>query len=192
MLHFRYHSTNCFFIESATSSAVLAIDAGWPCTLREYQRQCKALGLRFDRIEWAMVTHFHMDHAGLLTDFVDSGIICYVFENQPPAIAAMEATILKTCPDYRRIDTSKLKIAYTEDSRSVFAHMGIDGEAMIAGSHSPDSIMFLIDGTSAIVGDLRPLEQVMPDDSATLGSWKMLKEKGVHHIFPSHAEALYL
>ena len=190
MLHrFRYHNTNCFFVASALDGRLLAIDAGWPLTLHEYQREMKKIGLKYQDIAWAIVTHFHMDHAGLITDFLASGITCLVFENQMGAIDAMEQTIWKNHPDYRAIDQSKLVSMRIAGAREFFATLGIHGEILKTDGHSPDSISFLSDEHEVVIGDLYPLELVMPDDVKSNASWELILEKDGKQIFPSHANS---
>jgi len=187
MYYFQYHKTNCFFIENKINQGLLAIDAGWPSTLREYQRSLKAIGLRFENLAWAMVTHFHMDHAGLITDFIDKGIECYIFENQVNAIEDMERIIKKNDKAYIKIKIGKLKTIKIEESRKILKSFGIDGEAIVTGSHSSDSVSFILDTHEAIIGDLVLREQIMEDDIETKNSWKRIVEKGARHIYPGHA-----
>jgi glyoxylase-like metal-dependent hydrolase (beta-lactamase superfamily II) len=71
---FRYHNTNCFFIRNIDNDNFMAFDAGWPCTLYEYQRNMKQIGIRFKNIKWAIISHFHLDHAGLISEFIDSNL----------------------------------------------------------------------------------------------------------------------
>ncbi len=193
MLHvFRYHSTNCFFVESAIDKRLLAIDAGWPLTLNEYQREMKKIGLKYQDIAWAIVTHFHMDHAGLITDFIAGGINCIVFEDQLEAIDAMEKIIWKNSKDYKAIDKSKLTRLRIADSRDFLSGIGIRGEILRTDGHSPDSISFLSDEHEVIIGDLYPIELVMPDDEKSNQSWELILEKGGKKIFPSHADPFTL
>ena len=193
MLHvLRYHSTNCFFAESVIDKRLLAIDAGWPLTLHEYQREMKKMGLRYQDIAWAIVTHFHMDHAGLITDFIADGINCIVFEKQLEAIEAMEKTIWKNLKEYQAIDKSKLTQIRIADAREFFATIGIQGEILRTDGHSPDSISFLSDNHEVAIGDLYPLEFVMPDDDKSNASWELIMEKGGEKIFPSHAPSFIL
>ena len=187
MYYFRYHNTNCFFVKSNLSNNLLAIDAGWPSTFREYQRSLKDIGLIFENLNWAMVTHFHMDHAGLITNFIDNGIECYIFENQVNTIDGMEKTIKKNDSAYKTIKKDKLKIIKIENSRKILKSLGIDGEVIITGSHSKDSVTFIFDTHEAIIGDLTPREQIMEDDEETQNCWKRIIDKGVKHIYPSHA-----
>ena len=88
----------------------MAVDAGWPCSLYEYARNMENIGLELKQIAWAIVTHFHMDHAGLIGEFQALGISCIVFENQE-TIDEMERIIRKNkneYQDYQAIHQEKL------------------------------------------------------------------------------------
>ena len=52
MIFFSYQHTNCFAIANKMDGRLLAIDAGWPCSLRKYQRKLKEAGYKFDNISW--------------------------------------------------------------------------------------------------------------------------------------------
>lgn len=188
MLHFRYHSTNCCFVRSVLDKRLLAIDAGWPGTLYEYARGMKSIGCRLENIAWSIVTHFHMDHAGLVSELIARGVTCFVFENQLGAIDAMEKTIEKNSRRYPRIEKNRLHPVNVRDSRTVFEKLGIRGEVIVTDYHSPDSITFLSDEREAVIGDLPPAVQEMPGDEPFLRNWRLLRDRGVRRVFPAHAE----
>jgi ribonuclease/clavin/mitogillin len=192
VLSIRYHSTNCFFMRSSMRGQLLAVDAGWPGTLYEYARLMKTIGCNLENIAWSIVTHFHMDHAGLLSEFIDRGITCYVFENQVGAIDAMEKTIEKNNKKYKRIEKEKLQLMNIRDSRKTLESIGISGEVVVTDYHSPDSITFVSDDAEAIIGDLPPAGQMMPDDRRFLVNWEILRKMGAKKIYPSHAEIFQL
>ena len=174
------------------SDRLLAVDAGWPGTLFEYARNMKSIGCNLERIAWAIVTHFHMDHAGLVSDFIERGIKCFVFEAQLASIEPMERTIEKNNKEYKRIAKGKLQTVRIEDSHSVLLDVGISAEVVATDYHSPDSVTLITDEMEAIVGDLPPAMQMMPDD---VGYWKnidLLRAKGVKTIYPSHAPAYHM
>jgi ribonuclease/clavin/mitogillin len=187
MLYFRYHSTNCFFVKSSLNGHLLAIDAGWPNTLYEYARNMKAIGCKLEEVAWAIVTHFHMDHAGLLSEFLERGVACFIFENQVDAVDSMEKTILKSDKTYKMIDREKLRPINTKDSKAMLAAIGIMGEVVVTDYHSSDSISFILDDGEAIIGDLPPEGQRMPDDSEHIGNWELIRKKGAKVVYPSHA-----
>ena len=188
--YFRYHNTNCYFLESSINNSLLAIDAGWPCTLYEYQRELKTIGCSFKNIKWVIVTHFHMDHAGLVGEFIKEGITCYTFENQTSNdIDEMERVILKNkeYSGYQKIDRKRLKTTTINDFNSELKKLGIDGEAIITKGHSSDSITFLTKEHEALIGDLAPINQIMENDNESLENWNSIKHKGIKKIYPSHA-----
>ena len=189
--YFRYHNTNCFFLESSIDKGLLAIDAGWPCTLYEYQRALKTIGYSFKNIKWAIVTHFHMDHAGLVGEFIKEGITCYAFENQTfKDMDEMERTILKNkeYSAYQKIDRNRLKTTSISDFNNEIKTLGINGEAIITKGHSTDSITFLTNDYKAIIGDLAPINQIMENDIVSKENWNEIKHRGMKRVYPSHAE----
>lgn len=193
MKYFRYHNTNCFFIE-CSSDSLIAFDAGWPCTLYEYRRCMKGIGLDFDSIKKAVVSHMHMDHAGLLGEFVDANIECLILKEQADLIDGMVGIILKN-PEYqgyRRIDKTKISCVSFARLNEIFAGEKVGGEMIKTAGHSDDSISFVSEEGEALIGDLPPLRQVMSNDEKSNASWKLLKDKGAKIIFPSHAEVFAL
>ena len=192
MLSFRYHHTNCFLVADSSGRHLLAIDAGWPGTLYEYARNLKAAGGRLQDISWAMVTHFHMDHAGLIGEFLDRGIRCFVFENQPGAVDAMERTIRKNRGDYRAISQKKLEHVSSDRSAELFESIGIRGRVLVTDYHSPDSVTFISGAGEAVVGDLPPQGQMMPDDVRFVENWRTIWNAGGRYVYPSHAEPFVL
>jgi ribonuclease/clavin/mitogillin len=192
MLHVRYHHTNCFFVRSNTSDRLLAIDAGWPATLYEYARKMKEIGCRLENVEWAMVTHFHMDHAGLIGEFLERGIDCFVFENQIDAVDPMERTIHKNYGDYRTIAQERLRRVTTRESTELLASFGIHGRVIVTDYHSPDSVSFIAATGEAVVGDLPPQGQMMSDDGPFQENWRRVWQAGGRSIYPAHAEPFEL
>jgi glyoxylase-like metal-dependent hydrolase (beta-lactamase superfamily II) len=191
--YLRYRSTNCFFIEGRDGE-LLAFDAGWPCSLYEYRRAMKAIGLRFEDIRLALVSHMHMDHAGLLGEFLAAGIECFAFEGQREAIAEMERVIMKNAEyrAYRRIDGARLRDATISGFSGLLEKEGFPGEVIATRGHSPDSVSFLTDRGEALIGDLPPIDQVMDEDFASKESWAAIRARGATRIFPSHAAAFEL
>ena len=78
----------------------------------------KGTGFRFEQIRWAMVSHFHLDHAGLIRDFQDAGIQCLLFENQGGGIESMERIIRRSYKEYRTILLDRFVPMKTADSRA--------------------------------------------------------------------------
>lgn len=193
MKFFRYRSTRCFFLENSRAR-ILAFDAGWPCTLYEYKRMMKTLGLRFEDIEWAIVSHMHMDHAGLLGDFQREGIRCFVFGGQAEGVDDMERIILKN-EEYRAylpMDRGALIRTDPGAFNALAAGFGLAIEVLETPGHSPDSISVLTQDHEALIGDLAHPDQIMDDDVAAHESWRLLRDRGARLVYPSHADCFEL
>lgn len=188
MLCFRYHGTNCFFIRNRKEERYLAVDAGWPGTLREYQRALKELGIAFSQVKLCIVTHLHMDHAGLITDFQQNGIRCFLTGRQTfHEVDEMERAIRKNRKDYKAIDKGTLERVSIQEMNRILQEEGFPGEVMPTDGHSPDSISFVTENQEAIIGDLAPPDQILDDQKST-DSWTSILERKVRMIYPSHAD----
>ena len=194
ILSFRYHNTNCFFIWNNSREEVLAIDAGWPCTFNEYKKNLKPLGIKFEDIKYAVVTHFHMDHAGLIGDFVYSGVQCLTFDLQVFAIDEMERIIQKNKEyfEYRRIQKDKLIIRSLDELNLLFKKHGFKIYAEPLNSHSDDHVGFFVGEREVIIGDLAPIDQIMKDNQKANENWERIIGKGIKIAYPSHADTLTL
>ena len=182
----RYSSTNCYFID--TGDGLLAFDAGWPGTYRLYKDALKAEGYRVTELKWLLVSHFHLDHAGLAGLLQQKGVRLILFENQPYAIDAMEQLIGSKGMDYQRIDRSAIEVLSLSESRRWLASIGLQGEVIQTNGHGEDHISLVLDSGEAFIGDLIPDESMAsPDDRNTLANWAELKRKGARRIYPAHA-----
>lgn len=192
MVSFTYQHTHYYLLPTAGGKNLLAFDAGYPCSLHEYARGVKETGYRFDQIRWAMVSHFHLDHAGLIRDFQDAGIQCLLFENQGEGIEEMERIISPKYSGYRSILRDSFFPLETCASRAFLASLGIRGEVVQTPGHSDDSVSLVIDDHEVLIGDLYPISQIMDDDVKSLQSWARIRDMGGRHIYPSHAEPFEL
>lgn len=184
----RYHGTNGFFLP--TGSGLVAVDAGWPCSLIEYRRLMKEQGLRFQDVRRAVVTHLHIDHAGLLGEFQRDGIECVLIGDQDEtAISEMEGVIGKNgnYTSYVPIDQQRITRLSITEFNTTAKTWGVSVEAVATPSHSRDSVTFLV-GREAIVGDLAPRSQILDDDPAHR-DWNRLIAAGIGKAYPSHAAA---
>lgn len=192
MVSFTFQHTHYYLLPTTDGKSLLAFDAGYPCSLYEYARTMKGTGYRFEQIKWAIVSHFHLDHAGLVRDFQDAGIQCLLFENQGGSIVEMERIIRRTYPKYDSILKDGFMPLKTTDSRAYLASIGIEGEVIQTPGHSDDSVSLITDAHEVLIGDLYPVSQIMLDDAKSQQSWARIREKGGKYIYPSHAEAFEL
>jgi len=191
---FRYHNTNCFFIKNKSQNNVLAVDAGWPCTFNEYKRNLKKVGLIFEDIKYAVVTHFHIDHAGLISEFQLAGVKCFVLDFQLSFIDEMERIIHKNdeYKEYKKIEKDKLAISTINDFNIFLESHGFNGYIESLNSHSEDHIGYFSDEDEAIIGDLAPFDQIMSNDQKANENWERILTKGIKVAYPSHADTICL
>jgi glyoxylase-like metal-dependent hydrolase (beta-lactamase superfamily II) len=180
-----YISTNYYFID--TGNGLLAFDAGWPHTYREYKDCLKAEEYRISDIKWLIVSHFHIDHAGLAGMFVDIGIQFFVFKNQLYGIDEMESLITGKNMLYHKIDRNKITILDVPESRNLLLSIGINGEVIHTNRHDEQSISLVLDSGEAFIGDLPPQNMMEDDDYTGIQNWDLLKSKGAKFIKSSHA-----
>ncbi len=192
MSSFRYQNTSYYLLPAADGESLFAFDAGWPCSQHEYARAMKATGNRFEQIKWMMVSHFHLDHAGLVREFQDAGVVCLLFESQGGGIDAMERTIMPKYRDYRTIDQAGFLKLKTSESRAFLASIGIQGAVIETPGHSDDSVSLITDSHDVMIGDLYPASQLMADDVTSHHSWHEIRRLGGRHILPSHAMSFVL
>lgn len=192
MLSIEYQHTRYYFLPTGDGASLLAFDAGYPCSLYRYARELKGIGYGLASVRWAMASHFHLDHAGLIGEFQAAGVQCILFENQGGGIAEMERIIRPKYAGYRPIDASGFMMVSTGESREFLASFGIGGEVLLTPGHSDDSVSLVTDDREAMIGDLYPISQVMDGDEASLRSWDRLRDAGAKYILPSHAPAFEL
>ena len=192
MVSFSYQHTHYYLLPTADGKSLLAFDAGYPCSLHEYARSIKSTGYRFEQIRWVMVSHFHLDHAGLIRDFQDAGIQCLLFQNQGGGIDDMERIIKRSYPKYEPILKDGFLPLKTGDSRAFLSSIGLSGEVVQTLGHSDDSVSLITDAHEVLIGDLYPISQIMDDDVKSQKSWARIREMGGRFIYPSHAEPFEL
>lgn len=188
---FSYRKTNYFLI-SGNDNYIL-FDAGWPCTYLEYAKALKEqTNVPIQQIKWVIVSHFHLDHAGLVGEMIKKGITCVVFEPQLDKIDEMEQIIKKKQKDYVLIDKKKLFVMKSANSREWLIKLGIDGEIIETSEHSEDSISFVANDGTALIGDLYPEGTFVENDKNTETSWQKLKKAHANFIYPAHGNEYVL
>lgn len=186
----RYKSTNCYF--SDTGNGLLVFDAGWPNTYREYKDGLKEQGYQVKAIRWLIVSHFHIDHAGLAGWLAENGVQFIVFKNQIDAIDEMESLIARKNLAYQKLDRAKIIVMEIAESREWLKSIGISGQVLRTNGHGEQSISLLLDDGVAFIGDLAPGNMLADDDVKSKNSWRLLKRHGAKRILPARAEEFML
>lgn len=184
-----YKSANYYLIDA--DQVCLAIDVGWPGTINDYGRQLRPTGKRIQDINYLIVTHFHVDHAGLVQELKELGVKFVLFDTQIKHIAQMETMIQKKM-DYKPINLEDNIIITLPESREFLHRIGISGEVVHTPGHSEDSISVFLNSGDVFIGDLRPENQIMEDDFTAKTSWLKLKKLGGKRINPGHGYSFEL
>ncbi len=181
-----YKSSNYYLIDAG--QYCLAIDVGWPGTINDYGRQLRHTGKKVQDLNYLIVTHFHVDHAGLVQELKDKGAKFILFDVQIQNIAQME-TMIKKKMSYKPINLDGNILITLSESRKFLQSIGLSGEVIHTPGHSDDSISVFLDSGDAFIGDLQPENQIMEDDSISKSSWLRLKKLGVKYVNPGHGHS---
>ena len=177
------NAVNLYLLDSGTHR--LLIDSGFPGQMQETGRQLRKTGFRICDIDFLIVTHFHVDHAGEIQALKNEGIQFLVVDVQLPFIEPMEKMIKGKWGNYTSLNEAGNTILSIAHSRDFFKTINIDGEVVHTPGHSEDSISIVLDSGEAFTGDL-PAEHLYPDNTQIKTSWRKLKSLNVKIVYPSH------
>jgi glyoxylase-like metal-dependent hydrolase (beta-lactamase superfamily II) len=178
-----YKSTNYYLIEA--DRYCLAIDCGCPATINDYGRQLRSTERKVQTIDYLIVTHFHVDHAGLVQEIKEQGVRFVLVDIQVNHIVPMETMIQKKMK-YKPINLKDNFFITVPESRKNLQSIGISGEVIHTPGHTEDSISIVLDSADVFIGDLRPENQIMKTDSISKNSWTTLRTLGVQRVHPGH------
>ena len=157
--------------------------------MNDYGRQLRPTGKRVQDMNYLIVTHFHVDHAGLVQELKDKGVKFVLFDVQIRNVAQMETMIQKKM-SYKPINLDDNIIITLPESRKFLQSIGLSGEVIHTPGHSDDSITVFLDSGDAFIGDLQPEHQIMEDDIISKNSWFRLKKLGVKSVHPGYVHSL--
>jgi glyoxylase-like metal-dependent hydrolase (beta-lactamase superfamily II) len=178
-------STNCYLIEA--SEGYLLFDAGWVNEYGNFRNSLKENNISTKEIKWFIVSHFHIDHAGLAGMLLNNGKEFIVFENQIEQINEMEEFIGRKKYSYTRIDKGKIIWKKINESRDWLKIIGIDGEIIQIFGHGDQSVALILDNRKAFIGDLPVIYEY---DELVKNDWDKIISKGVKYIYPAHSESM--
>ena len=180
-----YHSTSYYAVP--LKNGFLLVDCGWPGSMAEFTAVARRKGLDLRKIQYILVTHYHMDHAGLAQDLKNLGAKLIVVESQTDFIAPMAAQIKKDVPYTPiRIDDN-LALTFAA-SRAFLASLGLAGEVIPTPGHSPDHVTLILDDGSVFTGDLPPRFMVSEEQTEMIASWERIYQHKVTRLYPSHGK----
>ncbi|HET9785358.1 MAG TPA: MBL fold metallo-hydrolase [Terriglobales bacterium] len=185
MVNVGYRSTNYWVVGSGDQR--LIVDLGWPGGMGALTAQLQRRGVALGDIQYALATHYHIDHAGCAQELKQAGVKLLVMESQRAAIAMMKQW---TKPEDHYLDISladNLDLPLAE-SRELLASIGLAGEIVATPGHSDDSVSLLLDSGPVFTGDLTPKMMLADDDAGRVAaaSWRRLHEMGARMVYPGH------
>lgn len=185
-----YRSTNYWVISAGTSRVL--VDLGWPGTMGKMRANLKRMDVPITEIEYALATHYHIDHAGVAQELKLAGVPLLVIDVQVAAIPRMK-TWIKPQDEYMEITTHDNVIISRDESRSLLESIGIPGEIVHTPGHSDDSVSLLLDDGSVFTGDLTPPQYIgLEDPDVIHASWRLLRERGATHVYPGHGPVRWI
>lgn len=179
-----YRSTNYWVVSAKTSR--LLIDLGWPGTMGMMRANLERMDVPITEINYALATHYHIDHAGVAQELKEAGVPLLVLAVQACAIPLMKRWT-KPRDRYLEIATHDNVVIPCEKSRSLLEGIGIPGEILHTPGHSDDSVSLLLDDGSVFTGDLTPPETIgLEDPDKVRASWRLLRRLGATVVYPAH------
>lgn len=183
----RSHGVNLYLVECRDGR--LLVDAGWPRSLPDLKRGMEENGLRLSAIRYAMTTHAHPDHAGLMQKLKRyCGVRLLVHERQIGSLAELNRFFeRKPDRDYEAVRIEETDLVVGSPNRDTLRSIGVTGEIVETPGHSDDSVSLVLEGGEAFVGDLTRLDMATRDNTEALtASWKEILRRNVARIYPAH------
>ncbi|MDD4971062.1 MAG: MBL fold metallo-hydrolase [Paludibacter sp.] len=176
-------SINLYLLDSGTHR--LLIDSGYPDQLNVLGRQMRQPGFKISDIDYLIVTHFHVDHAGAIQELKSAGVQFILFDIQAAFINPMESMITGKWR-YTPLTTQDNLILSPDESAAFFKQLNIDGQVIATPGHSYDSITLLLDSGEAFTGDLLAENLILDEASQEKKSWLKLRSLGAKIVYPGH------
>lgn len=189
----KYGNTNTFFIKSGDEG--LLIDTDWAGTLPLFYKEIKDKEILFSDIKYVLVTHYHPDHMGLVSELMELGVTLIIMDVQSDYIHYSDEIFSRDKRlNYNPINETKATYVGCEESRQFLNNLGIKGEIIHTPGHSDDSISFVLDEGIVIVGDLDPIDFVdaYEDNQLLKESWERILGYKPQTIYYSHANEKYM
>jgi glyoxylase-like metal-dependent hydrolase (beta-lactamase superfamily II) len=137
-------------------------------------------------IQYALATHYHIDHAGLAQDLKNAGVPLLMVDVQMPFVQLMKRHI-KPQDHFTEILMDGNVIISTPESRQLLHRVGIAGEILHTPGHSDDSVSLLLDDGRVFTGDLTDPRLVGAENPDVVSaSWRLLMERGATEVYAGH------
>ncbi len=184
----KYGNTNTFLIRGTKGS--LLVDTDYAGTLPAFYKAIKELGIKVSDISYVLVTHYHPDHIGLVSELTDQGVKLVVMESQTDFIHYSDPIFAREPHlNYRPIDERNALILKFDEAPSFLDSLGINGNIGRTLSHSEDSIYVSLSDGTFILGDLEPLEylEAYKDNQLLKTDWDNILKQDPKLLLYAHA-----
>lgn len=188
----KYGNTNTFFICNIGKG--ILIDTDWAGKLSEFYKEIKNNEIAISDISCILITHYHPDHMGVVSELMEIGIRLVVIDIQQDFIHYSDKIFQRDKRlNYKPIIDENADIITCAESREYLKKFGIDGEIIHTPGHSDDSISVILDEGVAIVGDLDPIDVVdgYEDNKELKDSWKKVLYYHPSVVYYGHANPRY-
>jgi len=179
-------SINLYLIASNTHR--LLIDSGFPNSLQSLGREMRKTGFKVNEIDFVIVTHFHIDHAGAIQEIKNQGVKFILFDIQQNSIKPMENMAIGKW-QYTPLQLDDNILMKVEDSKEFLKSLNINGQIIATPGHTEDSISLALDSGESFTGDLYAEYLLTEKDYEQKQSWQKLKQSGIREVFPSHGNS---
>lgn len=183
MIRLKYGNTNTFFVRG--TSGGLLFDTDYAGTLSAFYKTIKQNGIAVKDIEYVLVSHYHPDHMGIISELMKRGVKLLMVDVQKDFVHYSDYIFARDKISYSPINEMLATVISIEKSRDFLLHIGIHGEIIRTTSHSKDSISLVLDDGDCFVGDLEPFEYIeaYEEEVPLKSDWE--------HILSFHPKKVY-
>lgn len=184
LLDLGFRSTHYYALD--LTEGKLLVDCGWPGRMGEFLTVFKRKGVDPKAVRCVLVTHFHMDHAGLVQEFKNLGATLLLMPTQVGYPEKLAGFLRPKPENFLEIrEEGNLRLEFSE-SRAFLANLGLAGEILPTPGHSPDHVTLVLDNGWAFTGDLPPRETVLPEQAELQASWDRIHARRITRLYPAH------
>lgn len=195
MIKLKYGNTDTFLIRGTGSS--LLFDTDYAGTLPAFFKAIKQNGIKMRDIDYVMVSHYHPDHMGLVSELMRLGAKLLLTDSQKEFVHFSDKIFKRDGFEYEPIDKESAAVVSCEKSREFLFGLGISGEIIRTSSHSPCSVSLVLDGGECFVGDLEPFEHIgayaeKTANEALSRDWELIRSFKPKTVYFAHRPAYSL
>lgn len=184
----KYGNTNTFFIRGTSGN--LLVDTDYAGTLPLFYKEIKRQNISLKDITYVLATHYHPDHMGLVSELIKQGVKLLLMDVQREYVGFSDKIFAREPRlGYETINKEEATVISCEESRGFLQELGIDGEIISTPSHSEDSVTFILDDGTCLVGDLEPMEYLgaYEENGKLKADWELILSRKPKKICYAHA-----